>query len=240
MISLPSSKSGPHRGFLATKGRIFMDQTTLNMAAFFSILSSSFLGSFHCSLMCGPLVCAKLASKRAKSVQPGIILYNLGRLLSYTLLGSFLGFLSSRLNAYLPQLAQYLAIALGSFMVLWALGASFGISRFSLSAPSIKLPLWLPKNLSFLLFGFLTVFLPCASLTPAMALAASGGSAAYGAMVMAGMFFGTLPIMMLVPRFGKIFIKNKTKKAWRWASLGFIAAAGFLTAYRGLTLCLHH
>ena len=64
-------------------------------------LSIGFLGSFHCIGMCGPIALA-LPVHRFSGVQKygGIMLYNLGRAVTYSLLGFAFGLVGSQFRLW--------------------------------------------------------------------------------------------------------------------------------------------
>ena len=216
-----------------------MDPNPIDIFAVASLTLASFVGSLHCGLMCGPLVCGQMAHSSTKRVNSSILLYNLGRLLSYTFLGVSLGFVATQLEGVLPQLSQYLAIGLGIAMM--AMGLGFMTRSLPVPQPQalLKLSWKLPKPLVIFTLGLFTVFLPCAHLAPAIALAASGDSVLYGGLVMASYWMGTLPIMVLIPKIGHGAFFHFDKVKLQLVSNLFIVLAGGLTVYRGVMTCVH-
>ena len=84
---------------------------------FIAIFSLSFASSLHCGLMCGPLVCSSL-NKRVSLKSRGIWLYNLGRIFSYTTMGSILGYFGQKLFLYLPNITTILANIIGVIFIV--------------------------------------------------------------------------------------------------------------------------
>ena len=79
-----------------------------------------FLGSFHCIGMCGPIVLALPVVKVSSwPFFRGRFLYNIGRVLTYSLLGAIFGFLGYRIALYGFQ--QAMSITLGAFIILLVL-----------------------------------------------------------------------------------------------------------------------
>jgi uncharacterized protein len=183
-----------------------------------------FLGSFgHCVGMCGPITLgfALVAGQGAEATRPSFWhqfqfhgLLNLGRLLSYTLVGAGMGGLGSVLVAS-GQLAgidsglrQGLALVTGSLMI-W-----MGLVQLSPSLlPRLPLPHaftsagihqrlqtlgqrwqqqpWLP-----LLLGLVWGLIPCGFLYAAQIKAAGTGSWGLGAATMLAFGLGTVPSML--------------------------------------------
>src|SRR6476661_7029354 len=86
------------------------------------ILSALILGlvsSFHCVGMCGPLALALPVSHLSKSQQIlSVVLYNAGRIVTYSLLGLLFGLAGRKL--YLSGLQQWFSIIAGSIMLTLA------------------------------------------------------------------------------------------------------------------------
>ena len=75
------------------------------------------LGSLHCIGMCGPIA-FMLPVDRSNSYKKAlqILLYHLGRLMSYATIGFVFGLLGKSL--YIFGIQQQLSIAIGVFMIL--------------------------------------------------------------------------------------------------------------------------
>lgn len=74
-----------------------MSGNVFDVATFAAIVWFSFLMSWHCGVMCGPLVCSRMILHKG-STWFDIVLYNLGRLVSYTTMGAAIGSLVNGLN----------------------------------------------------------------------------------------------------------------------------------------------
>ncbi|MFO0692129.1 MAG: sulfite exporter TauE/SafE family protein [Polyangiales bacterium] len=138
----------------------------------------------HCAGMCGPLASAACGG----GVRAGAA-YQLGRLATYTALGSALGAAGSTVTSLLPGNTAGLVLGLGmAASLLWA------AHRTWRGAPSPLVPLRIRRaeggvaaqNLLLpLALGFGTGLLPCGSLYAALLLAASAGKATSGAIALA-------------------------------------------------------
>lgn len=177
----------------------------LSWVALSSVFSFSLLLSLHCAVMCLPLACTIAPGNgRGGNSWAGIFLYNGGRLVSYTAMGALLGALGSSLDGIGELPGRILAGLLAAMLVFFA--AAIAVPRLEAWMNS-KLRLsavsrWIARPLQGFggltraaLLGFFTVFLPCASLSPALLAAAATGGAATGALSMLSFFAGTLPVM---------------------------------------------
>src|SRR5438874_9923780 len=89
-----------------------------------------FVGSFHCAAMCGPLALAlPVTGNSPSSFVLGRIAYNLGRVLTYIILGAVVGLIGHSLS--LAGFQGWVSVGAGVVLLL-AVAAS---SRYTLSAP---------------------------------------------------------------------------------------------------------
>jgi sulfite exporter TauE/SafE len=178
-----------------------MDQLA-NLSFFGSILVYGLFSSFHCALMCGPFVSLLQTSNPSRQVP--VLLYHLGRMLSYTFLGLVLGLIGKGANA-LGELSAIRGFA-GVFTFLFLL---FFLLRLFVNPSSVKFGS-LPKGISNLLqsirkkttqnglgfgIGIFSALLPCGVLYPAYAASFATGSALTGGIVMFTFFLGTVPAL---------------------------------------------
>jgi uncharacterized protein len=201
-----------------------------------ALLVAGFAGSFlHCAAMCGPFVMAqtlaRLEAAPLQRLQGGLLLpYQLGRATSYILLGSMLGALCGAL-ADVPGARFALAAALALAGLLFALQA-FGLSAAAMGG------FWLTKAVRNLLqaptgwrgyaLGVALGFLPCGFLYGALAAAAGTGSAAGGALAMAGFVAGTAPALLAVGFAGAMAAKRIRSVLGRLAPALLLFNAGAL------------
>jgi uncharacterized protein len=170
------------------------------------------LGSFHCVGMCGPIALAlPVVHRNELSKAIGILLYNLGRVSTYTLLGILFGTLGKGL--FLSGLQQSLSIAIGLIILLamflpsqaknWLRGLENSYGRIT----NFKhyLGVMFRKKTYAALFGagFFNGLLPCGLVYLAIAGAAGSSGIAEGALFMAFFGLGTVPVM-----FGVLVLSN--------------------------------
>jgi uncharacterized protein len=220
----------------------------VNGATILSIVWFSFVMSWHCAAMCGPLVCggfSKAESSR-REVWIGVFLYNLGRVISYALvgaaIGTMVGSLSESLTEFLPSagiaLSLMFATILGAQGFLLLLNREFVFAPKALSLLATNLSrrghrLLSARARNFVL-GLATVFLPCMTLSSALAAGAMTGDGAVSALIMVGFVVGTLPVMILLPIISQNFASHvATKIPLAWLRRG---AGGFLLLASGITI----
>jgi sulfite exporter TauE/SafE len=185
-----------------------------------------FFGSLHCIGMCGPIVLAlPSASGSGFSFVFGRVLYNFGRVVTYTLLGLLFGLLGSKI--YMFGLQQAVSIALGVIIILWIvipgglknkLRSISGFNLFTIKLKNWFLPLFKKRSkISMLSIGILNGFLPCGfvymGIAGAMAISTAGP--VNGMLFMALFGIGTIPAMLgtsIAGNYINISVKRKFAK----------------------------
>jgi uncharacterized protein len=174
----------------------------------FSIFIHGFTSSFHCIGMCGPLALS-VNTHPNKNWSTNII-YNFGRLSSYTFIGAILGLTGSGADQ-LGKMAniQWLSgIFAGSFLIFIGLKMIFysnlHFQRFSFPVQKFYHPIYnsikkeeISPNLGAFFIGSLSALLPCGVLYPAYAIAFSSGTYLGGMILMSLFFLGTFPGLFL-------------------------------------------
>ncbi|MEJ2494263.1 MAG: sulfite exporter TauE/SafE family protein, partial [Ignavibacteriaceae bacterium] len=183
-----------------------------------------FLGSFHCIGMCGPIAIALPVPKSSKlSFFTGRILYNVGRVVTYSCLGLLFGLVGGRIA--LAGAQQVVSIILGVAIVIAVLLPQQYKNIFVQHRLVQKLAQPLKSNISILfkkgtlsslfLIGILNGFLPCGFVYIGLAGSIASGNAISGAAVMMLFGLGTVPAMFAATVFGKfinIGIRAKLRK----------------------------
>jgi sulfite exporter TauE/SafE len=182
-----------------------------------------FLGSLHCIGMCGPIVLALPTPTISNySFLSGRVLYNLGRVFTYGLLGLLFGLIGNKLQMF--GLQQVVSIALGVIIILWVVfPASLknklrnvsGFDLFTLKLKNTFIPLFKKRsNLSMFLIGILNGFLPCGFVYMAIAgaIAVSSASPFNGMLFMVFFGLGTVPAMLGTSLAGNLISFNIKKK----------------------------
>ena len=215
-----------------------------------TIATIAFLGSFgHCVGMCGGIVVAyssiKLGGEPSKGYQAAAhLLYSLGRVTTYTTLGSVFGYIGGVITfnniangALLIVAGMAMVLAglslLGKIKFLTVIEHSFSSSSFYKDA--FKKILNSKSLFSFYLLGLLNGLLPCGFVYFFAIAAASTASPIDGAIVMFIFGIGTIPAM-----FGLGFLTSlASSSSFRnmMMSLSSIAVIlyGIFTLYNGYT-----
>ena len=214
------------------------------------IIAAFILGLFstvHCLGMCGGIIGAlSLSLPEPVRLHRGRLLvfitsYNLGRIISYSLAGLFVGYIGAEAAAYTdmsggPSILRYtgvvMMIAIGLYLAGWFPQLS--------KVERIGKPLWrvlepigrrlvpvdkLPKAL---LYGLIWGWLPCGMVYFVLVWALTSGSASQGAMTMAAFGLGTLPSLLtagVAASWLKGFTRSQTTRQVVGAAVILIAVA---------------
>ncbi|MBI9072833.1 MAG: sulfite exporter TauE/SafE family protein [Melioribacteraceae bacterium] len=183
------------------------------------------VGSLHCIGMCGPIAIAlPVYSESGLIIFIGRIIYNLGRVISYTIIGLIFGLLGKSIS--IIGLQQGASIAVGVIILLSVLlpqkikNKFIELPPFSLITKKIKYGFSKlankGSNSSMLLIGIINGFLPCGFVYVGVAGALTMGSILDGMIYMILFGLGTVPIMLFTSMAGKFFtpkVRSKISKA---------------------------
>ncbi len=186
------------------------------------------LTSIHCVSMCGAINLIASTSVTKNFKKP--ILYNLGRLLSYTLVGGVVGLLGSVFQINSNVQGTIIIIA-AIFMLLMALNM-IGIINFSLKFKTPRVLSKLKIRNSFML-GLLNGLMPCGPLQAMQIYALSTGSFIYGALSMFLFCLGTIPLMLFMGMISN-FLSNKRRRILNKISTVLILILSLMMLNRGL------
>ena len=210
----------------------------LNGATYFVLFIVGVLTSIHCVGMCGGVMLSQSISKESKSkfdsIKPAI-LYNAGRVLSYTILGGIVGALGSVLSLSISMKAA-LQIFAGVFMIIMGLNMSgFGLFRkFNITLPWSACNVKKKPKTPFLV-GVLNGLMPCGPLQTMQLYALGTGSVYKGALSMLLFSLGTVPLMLTFGALSGLISKGYTKTLLRFSGI-LIVVLGILMGTRGLAL----
>lgn len=160
------------------------------------------LTSVHCIAMCGGinLTQSTMAAKGGSGVVRSNLAYNIGRVISYTVIGGIVGGIGSVVS-FSGALRGAVTVVVGVIMIVMAL-SMLGVFR-----PLRRLPLHLPAGLyrklsgstagrSSFVIGLLNGLMPCGPLQSMQIYALSTGSILRGALSMLLFSLGTVPLML--------------------------------------------
>ncbi len=199
------------------------------------IFAVGLITGLHCAGMCGGVLLSVMpagVSGFARLARP-VLLYNLGRVLSYTLAGILLGGLGA-VFALSGPIKLAIMIASAVFMVLMGLNmAGVPVLRgLMLHVPaSWRLRL---QGCGPLSFGLVTGLFPCGPLQIVQLYAMSTGSAFAGGSAMLVFALGTIPAMLPVGFLSGVLLQGHSKSLLRLNGV-LIIMLGLLLANRGLS-----
>jgi len=183
-------------------------------------------GSLHCAVMCGPIMLGMPFRKEDffhSAVQ--LLLYQLGRITVYTVLGLLVGVLGNSIRLFSNQ--KTLSILIGSVLILFTALQFNKTYRNRFSALQLKAMNPLSKlmgkvfNLKLwgLFAGMLNGIIPCGMVYLALATALNTGNVQSGATFMFLFGLGTTPLMLMISLGGfflKKYIRFNTNKLIPW------------------------
>lgn len=162
--------------------------------------------SVHCISMCGAINIA-VSTSGSKSIKKPL-LYNLGRIISYTIVGGLVGGLGSLISfnntieGILILVASILMFMMGLSMLGWLPKKLYKL------LPRLPFNKLLKNNNNSFVVGLLNGLMPCGPLQVMQLYALSTGSVFMGALSMFVFSLGTLPLML---GFGMILTTLKGK-----------------------------
>jgi sulfite exporter TauE/SafE len=164
------------------------------------------ISSFHCVGMCGPLALSLPIHHLDRPQQViAISLYNIGRVITYSLIGLLFGIMGRTI--YLAGFQQWFSILLGILMLLltiqyffagnalhpkWLNGLHAGVQQMMMRVLQSK------NRGAYMLLGMANGLLPCGMVYLAIAGALSTTELANSVLFMAFFGFGTLPAMFIL------------------------------------------
>lgn len=198
------------------------------------------LGSFHCIGMCGPIA---IALPKTNNLVFSRLLYNFGRVITYSMLGLLFGLLGSRLEMF--GLQRIISISLGVLIILTVITPISYRVKISNKLGLYKLvgilKMYFGKmfknhsNSSMLVIGILNGLLPCGFVYIGITGAIAVGDTLNGMLFMTMFGLGTLPIMLGASLIGSVINLNLRQKLTKLLpAFSLILAAIFIL--RGLNL----
>jgi hypothetical protein len=209
-----------------------------------SALAIGFLGSLHCIGMCGPIALALPSGQGSRMRLVGNrVVYNLGRIITYSALGVLSGLVGRTLA--LVGLQRALSIAAGIIILVIALVPFSRLGRLLPTQAAGRFVNWLRVRWapwfkrasmpSMLGIGLLNGLLPCGFLYIGLGAAAVTGSLLHASLYMMLFGVGTMPAMLAVSLFGPALGVGLRRKLARLLPVG-AAMLGLLLILRGMSL----
>jgi len=211
-------------------------------SALLLMLSMGFMGSLHCIGMCGGLVSA-VSMSRKQVWWSGLLVYQIGRVSTYAMLGLLVGLSGAALSALGgDQLQRLLALFAGLLMIAFAMNLAGWLPD-----PLQRLGAWASRKTGlaqlamrvskdarpggWFVLGLVNGLLPCGLVYAALSLALASGNAAHATLMMITFGLGTAPAMMLIPSALRGMTPTQRSISLRIAAI-LIILLGLLTIYR--------
>lgn len=175
-----------------------MIPTINNNITYGMLFITGLLTSIHCLSMCGSINLMATFNKENKVSLKKPLLYNLGRLISYTLLGGIVGLIGQVIS--INEVVNGIIITIASLVMLLMSLNMLNITKFKFPQ-IIKSQKCLNTKNSFII-GLLNGFMPCGPLQAMQIYALSTASFVKGALSIFLFCLGTIPLML---SFGIIF-----------------------------------
>ncbi len=203
-----------------------------------------FMSSFHCLAMCGGINLSQSMGhgredqSRWGTIKPSF-LYNLGRVVSYTIFGGIVGAVGS-IVSFTGRLQGVVQLLAGIFMVIMGitmLGQLPWLRRFNVRMPK-QLRRSLLKNKGRkrpFYVGLANGLMPCGPLQAMQLYALATGSILKGAFAMFLFSLGTVPLMFLLGVFSSILSKKFAGKVMKFGAV-LVVILGISMANNGLNL----
>jgi sulfite exporter TauE/SafE len=202
------------------------------------------MGSFHCAGMCGPIAIAlPLHGNTVPQKIFGGALYNVGRTITYGIMGAIFGLLGQGISMIGFQ--QKVSVIMGAFMIISVLFPVLFRNQYSMDKSWFSLVGKLKKSIgqmfsvrsfsSLFFIGLLNGLLPCGLVYIAIAGAIGTGDVGQGTLYMILFGLGTIPMMLAISLAGNMMglaLRNRINKLIPV----LVVVVGLLFILRGLDL----
>jgi sulfite exporter TauE/SafE len=214
-----------------------------------SALTAAFLlglfSSAHCVGMCGGIMGAlSMAIPPNAKARRWIILlsYNLGRILSYALMGAIVGVFARQITeaggaVWLRWFAGLLLIAMGLYLANWWRGLTYletgGRYLWAYLQPLGKALMPVDNAAKAVALGGIWGWLPCGLVYSALAYAMAQGDAVGGGSIMLAFGLGTLPAVLATGFVAQQLARLLQRRHIRWSFAVMVILFGFWTVWGG-------
>lgn len=214
------------------------------MGILITALILGFMGSFHCAGMCGPIAIAlPLHGNTVPQKIYGATLYNLGRTLTYGIMGAVFGLLGQGIQ--LIGFQQKVSVIMGALMIISVIFPAIFKNQYRMDKSWFSFVGKLKNTIgkmfsirsfsSLFLIGLLNGLLPCGLVYMAIAGAIGTGEIVLGSLYMILFGLGTIPMMLSISLAGNVMslaIRNKINKLIPV----LVVVVGIFFILRGLSL----
>lgn len=214
------------------------------MAILLSALVLGLMGSFHCAGMCGPIAIAlPLHGNTVGQKIFGGGLYNIGRTITYGIMGAIFGLLGQGISMIGFQ--QKISVIMGVLMIISVLFPALFKNQGNLNKSWFSFVTNLKKSIgklfsirtysSLFFIGMLNGLLPCGLVYMAIAGAIGTGSVAQGSIYMILFGLGTIPMLLFISLAGNAMGLALRKKINKLIPV-LVVVVGIFFILRGLSL----
>jgi len=214
------------------------------MAILLSALVLGLMGSFHCAGMCGPIAIAlPLHGNTVPQKIFGGTLYNVGRTITYGIMGAIFGLLGQGIQMIGVQ--QKISVIMGAVMIISVLFPALFKNQYRMDKSMFSIVGKLKKRIgemfsirsfqSLFFIGMLNGLLPCGLVYMAIAGAIGTGNAAEGTLYMILFGLGTIPMLLTISLAGNIMSQAIRRKINKLIPV-MVVVVGLLFILRGLSL----
>lgn len=214
------------------------------MTILLSALLLGLMGSFHCAGMCGPIAIAlPLHGNTVPQKIFGGTLYNLGRTITYGIMGAIFGLIGQGLQ--LIGFQQKVSVIMGAIMIISVLFPALFKNQYRMDKSWISLVGKLKSTIgkmfairsfqSLFFIGMLNGLLPCGLVYMAIAGAIGTGGVVEGSLYMILFGFGTIPMLLAISLAGNVLSLTVRKRINKLIPV-LVVIVGILFILRGLSL----
>ena len=209
-----------------------------------SALVLGLMGSFHCAGMCGPIAIAlPLHGNTVPQKIFGGTLYNVGRTITYGIMGAIFGLLGQGIQMIGFQ--QKVSVIMGAIMIISVLFPALFKNQYRMDKSWFSLVGKLKKTIgkifsirsfsSLFFIGMLNGLFPCGLVYMAIAGAIGTGGVAEGSLYMILFGLGTIPMLLAISLAGNVMSHAVRKKINKLIPV-LVVVVGILFILRGLSL----
>ncbi|KAF0128910.1 MAG: hypothetical protein FD155_2921 [Bacteroidetes bacterium] len=214
------------------------------MIELYTAFTIGLIGSFHCIGMCGPIAIAlPIGRKSWLDRSLGGLVYNIGRTVTYGVLGAIFGLLGKGIE--MAGFQQWASILMGIIMILsvffpFIFREKFNIDTFTSGFTGklvrrFKVLFGKQSKSNLFVIGLLNGLLPCGLVYVAVAGAINTNDVVLGVLFMILFGLGTIPIMLSVSLIGNL-ASGTVRKYMNRVLPVFIVILGIIFILRGLSL----
>lgn len=214
------------------------------MEILISALILGLAGSFHCAGMCGPIAIAlPLHGNTIPQKIYGGSLYNMGRTITYGVMGAIFGFVGQ--GVAMIGFQQKVSVIMGSLMILSVFFPALFRNQYRLDKSPVslvgKLKTYIVKLFavrsysSLFLIGMANGLLPCGLVYIAIAGAIGTGDVSTGTLYMLVFGLGTIPMMLAIAIAGNVLSSAARRRINKLIPV-LVVVVGIFFVLRGLNL----